>query len=48
MILFPMVELLITFWRCHLQTKNLDHLIFVHNNWPFDPQINYLDVKYNW
>lgn len=43
MIFFSIVGLLITFWRCHLQTKHLDHLIFVGKNWPFDPQIDYLE-----
>jgi hypothetical protein len=27
--------------RCHLQSENLDKLIFVNKNWPTDPRIGY-------
>ncbi len=34
-----MVGILINIKKCHLQTKNLEMLIFVNKNWPNDPKI---------
>jgi len=37
----PLVEILISFRTCHLQSENLDKLIFVNKNWPNDLSIHY-------
>jgi hypothetical protein len=38
---FVVARILTTFQRCHLQTKNMENLIFVHN-WPCDSWIGCL------
>ncbi len=37
--IFSLTRILTSFKRCHLQSKNLDKLIFVNKNWPKDPII---------
>jgi hypothetical protein len=37
--IFSLVGILTNFRRCHLQTENLEKLIFVNKNWPNDPKI---------
>ncbi len=37
--IFSLLGILISLRRCHLQSKNLDKLIFVSKNWPNDPKI---------
>ncbi len=39
---FPLLESSLHFWRC-LQTNNLNKLIFVNKNWPFNPSIGCLE-----
>ncbi len=41
-IIFSIVGVLTTLKRCRLQTNNLDKLIFVHKNWPFDLRVGCL------
>jgi hypothetical protein len=36
---FFLVGILTNLRRCHLQTENLENLIFVNKNWPNDPRI---------
>jgi hypothetical protein len=40
--IFSIARALTTFKRCQLQTDNMDKLIFVHKNWPFDPRVGCL------
>ncbi len=40
--IFSIVGVLRALKRCRLQTNNLDKLIFIHKNWPFDPCVGYL------
>jgi hypothetical protein len=40
--IFSIVGILRAFKRCRLQTNNLDKLIFVHKNWPYDPRVGCL------
>jgi hypothetical protein len=40
--IFSIDEVLRALKRCWLQTNNLDKLIFVHENWPFDPHVGCL------
>lgn len=35
---FSIVGVLIALWRCRLQTDNLDKLVLLVKNWPFDPR----------
>jgi hypothetical protein len=37
--IFSLVGTLISLRRCHLQSENLNKLIFVNKNWPNDPRI---------
>ncbi len=41
-IIFSIVGVLKALRRCWLQTNNMDKLIFVHKNWPFDPHVGCL------
>jgi hypothetical protein len=40
--IFSISDILIALCKCHLRTKNMDKLIFVHKNWSFNPQIGCL------
>jgi hypothetical protein len=40
--IFSIAKALTTFKRCQLQTDNMDKLIFIHKNWPFDPRVGCL------
>jgi hypothetical protein len=40
-IIFSLIGILVNFRRCHLQSENLDKLIFVNKNWPYDSKISY-------
>jgi len=45
--IFSISDILIALCRCHLRTKNMDKLIFVHKNWSFNPRtgcLNHIDV----
>jgi hypothetical protein len=37
--IFSLVEILVSLNRCWLQSKNLDELVFVSQNWPNDPRV---------
>ncbi len=37
--LFSLTRIITSLRRCHLQSKNLDKLIFVNKNWQNDPKI---------
>ncbi len=39
--IFSLVGIFINHKECHLQSKNLDNLIFVNTNWPTDLRISY-------
>jgi hypothetical protein len=34
MIFFPLTKILTNLRKCHLQSKNIEKLIFVNKNWP--------------
>jgi len=38
---FSLDAIIISFKRCHLQSENLDKLIFVNRHWPNDLRIHY-------
>jgi hypothetical protein len=40
--IFSIAGILTTLKRCQLQIDNLDKLIFVHKNWPFDLHVGCL------
>jgi hypothetical protein len=35
--IYFLTGMLTNLWRCHLQSENLENLIFVSKNWPSDP-----------
>ncbi len=37
--IFSLVGIVTNLRRCHLQSKNLEKLIFVNQNWPNDPRL---------
>jgi hypothetical protein len=39
--IFSLIRIFIILKRCCLQSKNLDKLILVNKNWPYDPRISY-------
>jgi len=38
-IIYSLARILTNFRRCHLQSENLEKLIFVNKNWPNDLKI---------
>jgi hypothetical protein len=36
---FSLARILTNLRRCHLQSNNLDKIIFVNENWPSDPRV---------
>jgi hypothetical protein len=39
--IFSLTRIFTNLRRCCLQSENLDKLIFVNKNWPYDPRISY-------